>query len=413
MRPWARCITNSTTGASSLSSSRSTARVLSTTSCSTQLLDNHPTNGRITAPNSGRSLRSNVLDQLHIPSGPKAGPPGVLVEIAEMPGADLGHRPPNKGGRTTFGPWPAGESVLPKFLQQSCCAGHAGRSKITATATGLQNRSGNRHAADESALFGGFGLMSMRRIAALQIGFLLAAMLANASPKSTLRITVLDSATRALASDTNGVPQNCEQLTFDAYCRSTTNVPLLSTLLVKEDNGPTYRISCTVESKYSRCVPLAKGESYDAKRAKHGLEVYYEDDKGKTRKQFYALVDTNGKAGPPVAAAAVSTQPVPAAAAAQQSSPSTSPAPATVVPQQVSPEKVSEKAKCNFSSTPAGAEITVDGKYLGSTPSEIPLSAGTHVVVFSMPGFAQWKRELTVLPGSELTVGAILQKEQP
>jgi len=35
------------------------------------------------------------------------------------------------------------------------------------------------------------------------------------------------------------------------------------------------------------------------------------------------------------------------------------------------------------------------------------------VVVFSMPGFAQWKRELTVLPGSQLTVGAILQKEQP
>ena len=257
--------------------------------------------------------------------------------------------------------------------------------------------------------------MNIRKIAALQVGFLLAAMLANASPKSTLRITVLDSATRALAADNNGVPQNCEQLTFDAYCRSTTNVPLQSTLLVQEDGGPTYRISCTVESKYSRCVPLAKGESFDAKRAKHGLDVYYEDDKGKTRKQFYTLVAADRKAGPSAAAAApaVSAQPVPAAAATQQSSPAPAPAPAAVVPQQVSPEKVSEKAKCNFSSTPAGAEITVDGKYLGSTPSEIPLSAGTHVVVFSMPGFAQWKRELTVLPGSQLTVGAILQKEQP
>jgi len=40
---------------------------------------------------------------------------------------------------------------------------------------------------------------------------------------------------RALTPDNNGVPQNCEQLTFDAYCRSTTNVPLLSTLLVQED----------------------------------------------------------------------------------------------------------------------------------------------------------------------------------
>jgi hypothetical protein len=55
----------------------------------------------------------------------------------------------------------------------------------------------------------------------------------------------------------------------------------------------------------------------------------------------------------------------------------------------------------------------VDGKYVGSTPSEIPLGTGTHVVVISTPGFAQWKRELTVLPGAELTVSAILQKEQP
>ena len=255
--------------------------------------------------------------------------------------------------------------------------------------------------------------MSMRRIAALQIAFLLAAVLATAAPKSTLRITVLDSATRALASDNNGVPLNCDQLTFDAYCRSTTNVPLLSTLLVKEDDGPSSRISCTVESKYSRCVPLAKGESYDARRTKHGLEVYYEDDNGKTRKQLYALVDASGKAGTPVAASTVSTKPDAAAVAAQPSSAAPAPAPAAVVPRQDSPEKITEKAKCNFSSTPAGAEITVDGKYLGSTPSQIPLSAGTHVVVFSMPGFAQWKRELTVLPGSQLTVGAILQKEQP
>jgi hypothetical protein len=279
--------------------------------------------------------------------------------------------------------------------------------------TGLQNRSGwPRMREDASAWFGGFGLMSMRKIAALQMGLFLAAVLANAAPKSTLRITVLDSATRALAADNNGVPLNCDQLTFDAYCRSTTNAPLLSTLLVKEDNGQTYHISCTVESKYSRCVPLAKGESYDAKRTKHGLEVYYEDDNGKTRKQLYSLVDTNGKSAP-VAAAAVSVKPVPPGAGTQQGLPVPAPAPAAVAPQQASPEKVSEKAKCSFTSTPAGAEITVDGKYLGSTPSEIPLSAGMHVVVFSMPGFAQWKRDLTVLPGSELTVGAILQREQP
>jgi len=114
--------------------------------------------------------------------------------------------------------------------------------------------------------------MSMRKIAALLASLLLVAVLANAaSQKDTIRIKVLDSVTRALAPDNNGVPQNCEQLTFDAYCRSTTNVPLLSTLLVQEDNQPPFRISCTVESKYSRCVPLAKGESFDAEERNTAL----------------------------------------------------------------------------------------------------------------------------------------------
>lgn len=256
--------------------------------------------------------------------------------------------------------------------------------------------------------------MGMRRIAALQVGLLLAAVSANAgSPKNTLRITVLDSVTQALAPDNNGVPLNCEQLTYDAYCRSTSSVPLQSTLLVQEDNQPPFRISCTAESKYSRCIPLAKGESFDAKKEKHGLEVYYADDKGKMRKQLYTLVAADGKSAPKAAAAAVATQPVPDSAAPRPTAPVAPAASPAVAVEQVSPQKVSEKVKCNFSSTPPGAEITVDGKYLGSTPSEIPLSTGTHVVIFSTPGFNQWKRELTILPGAELTVGAILQKEQP
>jgi hypothetical protein len=138
--------------------------------------------------------------------------------------------------------------------------------------------------------------MSTRRIAALQASLLLAAMLANAAAeKNTVRVTVLDSVTRATADNNNGVPQNCEQLTFDAYCRSTTNVPLVSTLLVREDDGPPFRISCTIESKFSRCIPLPKGETFDARKEKHGITVYYVDDKGKSRKQLYTLVDTDGR----------------------------------------------------------------------------------------------------------------------
>jgi PEGA domain len=258
--------------------------------------------------------------------------------------------------------------------------------------------------------------MSMRRIVALHVGVLLVAVLANASAgDGAIRIKVLDSETRSVSLGGNDVPKNCDQVNFDAYCNSSKTATLTNTLLVQEGNEPPFHIACTIDSKFSRCTPLPKGESFDARREKNGITVYYVDDKGKARKQLYTLVDVGGKAGPAAASAAIATQPVPvpAATSPRQSSPVPAPVPAPAPSvgsvQAAPPEKV-EKVKCNFSSTPAGADITLDGKYVGSTPSEISLNIGSHVVVFSMPGFMQWKRELTVLSGSELTVNAILQK---
>jgi len=49
---------------------------------------------------------------------------------------------------------------------------------------------------------------------------------------------------------------------------------------------------------------------------------------------------------------------------------------------------------------------------VGSTPSVLTLSVGNHAVEVALPGFAQWKRDLTVSTGSELTVNAVLQKVQ-
>jgi hypothetical protein len=282
-------------------------------------------------------------------------------------------------------------------------------------------------------------------------------MLANAaSLRNTLRITVLDSVTRASsANNNNGVPINCDQLTFDAYCRSTSSVPLVSSLLVQEGDEAPFWITCTIESRFSRCRPMPKGATLDARREKKGITVYYEDDKGKERKQLYTLVPADAKVNTVTAAAIVATQPVPAApvkavqapvppvphaTAAMQNTPAPAAAPVqnaptpaaapmqtsaqnaaapgpgwvrTASPEKVSPEKSSpEKVRCNFSSTPSGAEITVDGKYVGDTPSEVGLSAGTHTVVVSIAGFAQWKRELAVQPDSKLNVSAVLQKEQ-
>jgi PEGA domain len=261
-------------------------------------------------------------------------------------------------------------------------------------------------------MFEGVGSMILCRTAAVQAFLLLVAMSANAGVKTNLRITVLDSETRATTPDNNGVPLNCEQLTFDAYCRSTSTVPLVSTLLVQEGNEPPFRISCTIASKYSRCAPLPKGESFEAKREKHGITVFYVDDKGKERKQLYTLVADTAPGAPPLPAIPAAVQPSPPVHPPAPMATAPSPAPATQsVPAQPPVQISSVKVRCKFASTPAGADISIDDKYVGNTPSEIELTVGTHAVVFSMQGFTQWKRDLTVMSASELTVSAILQKQ--
>jgi PEGA domain len=251
--------------------------------------------------------------------------------------------------------------------------------------------------------------MSMRGMAALQAGLLLlATMSANAVSKSTMRIKILDSKTWSVSLADNGVPNNCEQVTFDAYCR-TSRTPLLRyTLLVQEGDQPPFHISCTVESKWSRCKALPIGGTFDANREKHGIVVYYVDDNGKARRELYTVVDADAAAHAATANVAAIPQKAASSAPAAAVPP---PAPAPAAQPAAAQDTASSTVKTNFSSTPAGAEITLDGKYVGNTPSEIAVSTGTHAVTFSLPGFAQWKRDLTVTAGSELTVSAILQKE--
>ena len=256
--------------------------------------------------------------------------------------------------------------------------------------------------------------MNIRRMAILPASLLLLTMVANAVSKGTMRIKILDSATRSLSLGGNGVPNNCDQVTFDAYCRSSKTAVVTNTSLVQQDNQPPFRIACTIESKFSRCVPLPVGESFDAKKDKHGITVYY-DDNGKLRKQLYTLVASGAKAAPAVEPKAA-PQPAPAGypAAPVQNSSSSVPSPAPPVSSHPVLPESAQTVECNLASTPSGAEITIDGKYVGNTPSEIGLNTGTHVVVFSLAGFIQWKRDLTVAEGSRLVnVTATLQKTQP
>ena len=259
-----------------------------------------------------------------------------------------------------------------------------------------------------------------RNLPGLVLGLLLLNAMFAASQAYPLRIRVLSAETHAI-NEGAPVPKDCGLTDFSAYCNESKNPTAQSILLVQDDNGKPYRITCIADSRWSKCESLTVGETFEARKDKRGFTILYRDAKGKERKQFYKLIaelsapQSGAAASPqPPAAAPPQNSPAPASAPHGAAPPQNSPAPVPVPPPVAAQGVPKEKVKCKFSSTPSGADITIDTwKYVGSTPSEISLSTGTHVVVISMPGFAEWKRELTVEPDSVVNVTAVLQKTQP
>jgi len=61
-------------------------------------------------------------------------------------------------------------------------------------------------------------------------------------------------------------------------------------------------------------------------------------------------------------------------------------------------------------STPDGADITVDGKFVGSTPSTLRLTIGDHKVTIEKSGFKVWTRAMTVSSAGNVSIDATLEK---
>ncbi|MGH9698008.1 MAG: PEGA domain-containing protein [Candidatus Acidiferrales bacterium] len=62
-------------------------------------------------------------------------------------------------------------------------------------------------------------------------------------------------------------------------------------------------------------------------------------------------------------------------------------------------------------SDPPGADIYVDGKFVGETPSTLQLAAGTHHLELKAAGRKSWERDLEVLKGSLLTLHPALDSQ--
>ena len=67
-------------------------------------------------------------------------------------------------------------------------------------------------------------------------------------------------------------------------------------------------------------------------------------------------------------------------------------------------------AKVQLGSDPPGADIQVDGSFVGNTPSDVLVAEGEHTVSVKKPGFKDWERKLKVTGGSSVHLNAELEK---
>jgi hypothetical protein len=61
-------------------------------------------------------------------------------------------------------------------------------------------------------------------------------------------------------------------------------------------------------------------------------------------------------------------------------------------------------------SDPAGAEVYVDGHFVGQTPATLHLASGAHRIELRAGGKRDWSRELEVIKDSEVTVRPVMER---
>lgn len=85
------------------------------------------------------------------------------------------------------------------------------------------------------------------------------------------------------------------------------------------------------------------------------------------------------------------------------------PATSNVASSSATAQTAVTNAQLEITSNPSGAEISVDGNFVGDTPSELAVAAGVHTISISKRGYKPWERKLTVSSG-KVTVAAELEQ---
>jgi len=137
--------------------------------------------------------------------------------------------------------------------------------------------------------------------------------------------------------------------------------------------------------------------TFQAKIEKRDMKVCEPKDKGNCREVKFKIVAAvptmKGAEAPPGVVGSAPKQPEPF-----RDRGTTSPA--------------GEQASLTIESTPTGADIEIDGAFVGNTPSTLTVTPGSHKIAVKKRGFTDWSRTLSVTSGA-VHLNPELEQEPP
>jgi hypothetical protein len=133
-----------------------------------------------------------------------------------------------------------------------------------------------------------------------------------------------------------------------------------------------------------------------------GAEVIIVNQNYSTDELSQARADCRGETGTtPIQA---ESKPAPTA------TPAATPANAVATNTANAAPAATDQAHLQVSSTPDGADIEIDGNYIGNTPSTVGVTPGQHQISIKKTGFKPWERKITVSTG-QVNVNATLEPD--
>jgi hypothetical protein len=191
-----------------------------------------------------------------------------------------------------------------------------------------------------------------------------------------------------------------------------------NTALVVDTNGVAYVIACRVPLVLVLCKKLDVGSVVDGRMDKGLLAIA---DGNKVRR-YQILTSANvgplplSQPPPSKSPAQVRSEPLPAVAPVPSKNSPINKAESqrAELPNDPSATCTSSTGACvTFVSEPQGADIYVDGKFMGDTPSMIILAAGSHELRIEAERFTPWSRTFEASAGNKVTIRATLHSQVP